>query len=72
MICVEQLPRFSTSIGEIAEAQADAASVFERSSPRLRSLREPKWSRSNRIFSLGIPCRASSNSGGAADMISWS
>ena len=30
MICVEQLPRFPASIGEIAEAQADAASVFEK------------------------------------------
>jgi nucleotide-binding universal stress UspA family protein len=30
MICVEQLPRFSTSIGEIAEAQTDVASVFEK------------------------------------------
>lgn len=30
MICVEELPRFPASIGEIAEAQADAASVFEK------------------------------------------
>ena len=30
MICVEELPRFPASIGEITEAQADAASVFEK------------------------------------------
>ena len=30
MICVEELPRFPTSIGEIDEAQAAAASVFEK------------------------------------------
>jgi hypothetical protein len=30
MIWVEQLPRFPTDIGAIAEAQVDAASVFEK------------------------------------------
>ncbi len=30
MICVEELPRFPVTIGEIVEAQADAASVFEK------------------------------------------
>ena len=30
MICVEELPRFPVSIGEIAEAQADAATAFEK------------------------------------------
>jgi nucleotide-binding universal stress UspA family protein len=30
MICVEELPRFPVSIGEVEEAQADAASAFEK------------------------------------------
>jgi nucleotide-binding universal stress UspA family protein len=30
MICVEELPRFPASIGEITEAQADAENVFEK------------------------------------------
>src|SRR5580693_1576404 len=30
MICVEELPRFPGSIDEVAEAQADAKSVFDR------------------------------------------
>jgi nucleotide-binding universal stress UspA family protein len=30
MICVEDLPRFPASIDEVAEAQADAASVFDK------------------------------------------
>jgi nucleotide-binding universal stress UspA family protein len=30
MICVEELPRFPVSVGEVAEAQADAASAFEK------------------------------------------
>ena len=30
MICVEEIPRFPASIDEVAEAQADAESVFDR------------------------------------------
>src|SRR5208282_4779113 len=30
MICVEDLPRFPASIDEVAEAQTDAASVFDK------------------------------------------
>jgi nucleotide-binding universal stress UspA family protein len=30
MICVEDLPRFPASIDEVAEAQSDAASVFDK------------------------------------------
>jgi nucleotide-binding universal stress UspA family protein len=30
MICVEEMPRFAASIDEVAEAQADAESTFDR------------------------------------------
>jgi hypothetical protein len=62
MIFVGQLPRFPTG----------AASAFEKVVARLRSLREPRWSHANRILSLGVRCRVSSNSCGATDMVSWS
>ena len=30
MICVEELPRFPASIDEVAEAQAEAAGLFDK------------------------------------------
>jgi nucleotide-binding universal stress UspA family protein len=72
IICVEQLPRFPTRIGEIAGAQADAASIFEKVIASAAKFARAQVVGSNLIFSLGIPCRPSSNSCGAADIISWS
>ena len=38
MICVEELPRFPASIGEVAEAQEDAKSVFDKVVASARTL----------------------------------
>jgi hypothetical protein len=68
MIFVEQPPRFPTGVGGTAEAKIDVASAFEKVVASASKFAQVVAFESH--ISLGIGCRVSSNSCGAADMLS--
>jgi hypothetical protein len=70
MIFVERLPRFPTGIGGTAEAKIDVASAFEKVVASAAKFALAQVVAFESHISLGIGCRVSSNSCGAADMLS--
>jgi hypothetical protein len=70
MIFVEQLPRFPTGVGGTAEAKIDVASAFEKVVASAAKFALAQVVAFESHISLGIGCRVSSNSCGAADMLS--